>query len=200
MENYMNKPEVKKREPTRCFRTWTMTDWSRARCARRHQIPVVQHADQPGLVSISLWILPRWTDLCSLLQGDGMHNSGALLPELVDDGIRLLLYAGQADMRESPKSLIASFSLTNRSCQLDRCRVGHGQPRDYLQQGLQLCQGSQLYRFRGFCCRMVKGDFRPQGSSIFRLVPQRWSHGESPQHALVSVLTVRYPTTIPSDH
>jgi hypothetical protein len=35
----------------------------------------------------------------SLLQGDGMHNSGALLPDLVNDGIRLLLYAGEADMR-----------------------------------------------------------------------------------------------------
>lgn len=27
-----------------------------------------------------------------------MHNSGALLPDLVNDGIRLLLYAGEADM------------------------------------------------------------------------------------------------------
>lgn len=29
-----------------------------------------------------------------------MHNAGALLPELVNDGIRLLLYAGEADMSE----------------------------------------------------------------------------------------------------
>jgi cathepsin A (carboxypeptidase C) len=36
-----------------------------------------------------------------LLQGDGMHNAGALLPELVNNGIRLLLYAGEADMRKS---------------------------------------------------------------------------------------------------
>jgi len=27
------------------------------------------------------------------LQGDGMRNSAALLPELVDEGIRLLVYA-----------------------------------------------------------------------------------------------------------
>jgi cathepsin A (carboxypeptidase C) len=32
-----------------------------------------------------------------MFQGDGMHNSGALLPELVNDGIRLLVYAGNAD-------------------------------------------------------------------------------------------------------
>jgi len=32
------------------------------------------------------------------LNGDGMHNSAALLPELVDAGVRLLVYAGNADM------------------------------------------------------------------------------------------------------
>jgi carboxypeptidase C (cathepsin A) len=31
-----------------------------------------------------------------MLQGDGMHNSAALLPDLVNDGIRLLVYAGNA--------------------------------------------------------------------------------------------------------
>ncbi|KAJ7875369.1 Alpha/Beta hydrolase protein [Mycena olivaceomarginata] len=32
------------------------------------------------------------------LQGDGAHNSAELLGELVDDGVRLLIYAGNADM------------------------------------------------------------------------------------------------------
>lgn len=32
-----------------------------------------------------------------LLQGDSMHNSAALLPELIDDGIRVGVYAGVAD-------------------------------------------------------------------------------------------------------
>jgi len=32
------------------------------------------------------------------LQGDGSHNSAKLLPALVEDGIRLLVYAGNADM------------------------------------------------------------------------------------------------------
>jgi len=32
------------------------------------------------------------------MQGDGMRNSALLLPELVNDGIRLLVYAGNADM------------------------------------------------------------------------------------------------------
>lgn len=32
------------------------------------------------------------------MQGDGMHNSALLLPELVDDGVRLLVYAGNAGM------------------------------------------------------------------------------------------------------
>ncbi|KAF8265772.1 serine carboxypeptidase [Lactarius quietus] len=31
-------------------------------------------------------------------QGDGMHNSAILLPELINDGVRLLVYAGNADM------------------------------------------------------------------------------------------------------
>lgn len=31
-------------------------------------------------------------------QGDGMHNSALLLPELINDGIRLLVYAGNAGM------------------------------------------------------------------------------------------------------
>ena len=30
-------------------------------------------------------------------QGDGMHNSAALLPPLIDDDIKLLVYAGNAD-------------------------------------------------------------------------------------------------------
>jgi cathepsin A (carboxypeptidase C) len=31
-----------------------------------------------------------------LMNGDGMHDSAALLPELVDGGVRLLVYAGNA--------------------------------------------------------------------------------------------------------
>ena len=31
------------------------------------------------------------------LQGDMMHNSAVLLPDLLNDGIRLLVYAGDAD-------------------------------------------------------------------------------------------------------
>ena len=33
-----------------------------------------------------------------MFQGDGMHNSALLLPELIDDGVRLLVYAGNADL------------------------------------------------------------------------------------------------------
>jgi cathepsin A (carboxypeptidase C) len=33
-----------------------------------------------------------------MFQGDGMHNSAALLPELINDGVRLLVYAGNADL------------------------------------------------------------------------------------------------------
>nr|ODN88617.1 cathepsin A (carboxypeptidase C) [Cryptococcus depauperatus CBS 7841] len=33
-----------------------------------------------------------------LLQGDGLHYAGGLLPELIEDGIRVLIYAGEADM------------------------------------------------------------------------------------------------------
>lgn len=31
-----------------------------------------------------------------MMQGDGAHNSAALLPDLVNSGIRLLVYAGDA--------------------------------------------------------------------------------------------------------
>ena len=31
-----------------------------------------------------------------MFQGDGMHNSALLLPELINDGVRLLVYAGNA--------------------------------------------------------------------------------------------------------
>jgi hypothetical protein len=31
-----------------------------------------------------------------MMQGDGMHNAAALLPELIEDGVRLLIYAGNA--------------------------------------------------------------------------------------------------------
>ena len=30
-------------------------------------------------------------------QGDGMHNSAALLPEIINDDVKLLVYAGNAD-------------------------------------------------------------------------------------------------------
>ncbi|KAH9067022.1 serine carboxypeptidase [Lactarius deliciosus] len=47
----------------------------------------------------------RTFEACSLkvneafmFQGDDMHNTPALLPELINDGIRLLVYAGNADM------------------------------------------------------------------------------------------------------
>ncbi|KAG8739484.1 hypothetical protein FRC10_005580 [Ceratobasidium sp. 414] len=32
-----------------------------------------------------------------MMQGDGMHNAAALLPDLIEDGVRLLIYAGNAD-------------------------------------------------------------------------------------------------------
>ncbi|KAH6919173.1 carboxypeptidase C [Coprinopsis sp. MPI-PUGE-AT-0042] len=32
------------------------------------------------------------------MNGDGMHNSALLLPELINDGVKLLVYAGNADM------------------------------------------------------------------------------------------------------
>jgi cathepsin A (carboxypeptidase C) len=35
-------------------------------------------------------------NLAFTLQGDSMHNSAVLLSDLIDDGIRLLIYAGNA--------------------------------------------------------------------------------------------------------
>ena len=31
-----------------------------------------------------------------MMQGDSMHDSAALLPDLINDGVRLLVYAGNA--------------------------------------------------------------------------------------------------------
>jgi len=36
------------------------------------------------------------TNQAFMYQGDGMHNSALLLPELINDGVRLLVYAGNA--------------------------------------------------------------------------------------------------------
>lgn len=50
-------------------------------------------------------------------QGDGMHNSALLLPELIDDGVRLLVYAGNAGrclvvLRSHFNAECAPFSLS----------------------------------------------------------------------------------------
>lgn len=42
------------------------------------------------------------------MKGDSMHNSAALLPELVDGGVRLLVYAGNA----GESLLFTAFSQT----------------------------------------------------------------------------------------
>ena len=46
-------------------------------------------------------------------QGDGMHNSALLLPDLINDGVRLLVYAGNADLM---RNAIVSRLLTFRGC------------------------------------------------------------------------------------
>jgi cathepsin A (carboxypeptidase C) len=43
------------------------------------------------------------------MQGDGMRNSASLLPELINDGVRLLVYAGNAGKFKT----IISFSCVN---------------------------------------------------------------------------------------
>ena len=37
-------------------------------------------------------------NLAFMMQGDSMHNSALLLPDLINDGVRLLVYAGNAGM------------------------------------------------------------------------------------------------------
>ena len=37
-----------------------------------------------------------------MLSGDGMYNSALLIPELLEDGIRLLAYAGNAGKHGKP--------------------------------------------------------------------------------------------------
>ena len=45
-----------------------------------------------------------------LFQGDGSHNSAILLPDLINDGIRLLVYAGNAGM--CPYSSCSALQVT----------------------------------------------------------------------------------------
>lgn len=56
------------------------------------------------------------------LNGDGMHNSALLLPELVDAGVRLLVYAGNAGefFRRSP-SLLSVLLLVERRTNHHAC-------------------------------------------------------------------------------
>ena len=51
-----------------------------------------------------------------LLQGDAMHNTAALLPPLINDGVRLLVYAGNAGGYICPSFHSVSGDLI--------CRVG----------------------------------------------------------------------------
>jgi cathepsin A (carboxypeptidase C) len=47
------------------------------------------------------------------LQGDGMHNSALLLPDLVEDGIRLLVYAGNAGRSRCCLCYVARLDLSH---------------------------------------------------------------------------------------
>ena len=40
-----------------------------------------------------------------MLQGDMSHHAAALLPELIDDGVRLLVYAGNASEQLYPAAI-----------------------------------------------------------------------------------------------
>lgn len=42
-----------------------------------------------------------------MMQGDGMKNHALLLPEIVNDGVRLLIYAGNADY------MVSSFEVSS---------------------------------------------------------------------------------------
>jgi len=48
-----------------------------------------------------------------VLQGDGMHNSAILLPDLVNDGIRLLVYAGNAGRSHLSSQIYAYESISH---------------------------------------------------------------------------------------
>ena len=56
------------------------------------------------------------------LQGDGARNRAKLLPELIHSGIRLLIYAGDADMACNyiVRSIYSALRLCNAENPLDR--------------------------------------------------------------------------------
>ena len=66
-------------------------------------------------------------NLAFMLSGD-LSNSALLLPELVNDGVRLLVYAGNAGMFFSPAVFCISLSLSERrwSCAVPSMRAGLG--------------------------------------------------------------------------
>lgn len=51
-----------------------------------------------------------------------MHNSAALLPELLDDGIRVLIYAGEGSFRSSSAVFMAEKNVANRRCDVQLAR------------------------------------------------------------------------------
>lgn len=56
-----------------------------------------KHKAELGVsLDIDFQACSRGVNQAFALQGDGVHNSAALLPELINDGIRLLVYAGNA--------------------------------------------------------------------------------------------------------
>jgi hypothetical protein len=66
----------------------------------------VQHADQPELVSCVRVVEKSPSSRPSLMQGDGVRDTASLLPPLVEAGIRVLIYSGEADARECAPVLL----------------------------------------------------------------------------------------------
>lgn len=98
METYLNQPNVKSRELAHIFGRVTLSDHLELGAPEHVKF---QSCNMDINQKLSVPFVHGYSadDMRSLLQGD-MHNAGALLPELVDSGVRVLIYAGQADSRE----------------------------------------------------------------------------------------------------
>ncbi len=77
-----------------------------------------------------------------------MHNAGALLPELINSGIRVLIYAGQADSSTS-SYLILWYPLTYfHSGQRGRLLARSRQSAEYLLYNVLDSRQEELHRLR----------------------------------------------------
>ena len=97
METYLNKPEIKKR--TYPYHTTVMRLRRSPHCQFCKVIELTR-SELGAPEKIEFQSCNMQINQNFLLQGDGVRDTASLLPPLVEAGIRVLIYSGEADARE----------------------------------------------------------------------------------------------------